>query len=136
MHIPPHDNRNEPIVAPDNECVPLTYFNIVKLREGESFEYSVPGYETCIVPATGTIDVSVGDFSFQQLGNRGRNVWDGEPEGVYAPTGATAILTCRSKQTEVFVAGARYGEVLEPFDVRGDQLDVVQYGSDETKTHR
>jgi 5-deoxy-glucuronate isomerase len=26
--------------------------------------------------------------------------------------------------------------VLEPFDVRADGLDLVQYGSDDTKTHR
>ena len=43
MHIPPHDNRNEPIIAPGNDRVPLNYFNIVKLREGESFDYRVPG---------------------------------------------------------------------------------------------
>ena len=34
------------------------------------------------------------------------------------------------------MAGARHDDVLEPFDVRGEDLDVVQYGSDETKTHR
>jgi 5-deoxy-D-glucuronate isomerase len=35
--------------------VPLNYFNIVKLKKGEAFDYQVPGYETCIVPATGTV---------------------------------------------------------------------------------
>ena len=39
MHIAPHDNRNQPIVDADNPTVPLTYFNIVKLRAGEAFEY-------------------------------------------------------------------------------------------------
>ena len=37
---------------------------------------------------------------------------------------------------EVFVAGARFAEALEPFAVREDELDLVQYGSDDTKTHR
>ena len=136
MHIPPHDNRNEPIIAPGNDRVPLNYFNIVKLSEGESFDYRVPGYETCIVPATGTIDVEVMNRSFDKVGNRGQDVWDGEPEGVYVPTGVTAAMTCASDHAEVFVAGARHDDVLEPFDVRGEDLDVVQYGSDETKTHR
>jgi 5-deoxy-glucuronate isomerase len=34
----------------DDAHVPLTYFNIVKLKAGEHFDYRVPGYETCVVP--------------------------------------------------------------------------------------
>ncbi|MGD1887341.1 MAG: 5-deoxy-glucuronate isomerase [Cohaesibacteraceae bacterium] len=54
MHIPPFENHNKPIVDAGDAVVPLNYFNIVKLKKGESFSYQVPGYETCIVPATGT----------------------------------------------------------------------------------
>ncbi len=136
MHIAPHDNRNEPIVDVDHDLVPLNYFNIVKLKKGEVFEYSVPGYETCVVPATGTVDVDVEGAVYKRLGNRTIDVWDGEPEGVYVPVGARVRMTCVTDTTETFVAGARYDKVLEPFDVRADDLDVVQYGSDETKTHR
>jgi len=85
VHIAPFDNNNQPIVDIDNPTVPLNYFNIVKLKKGDAFQYQVPGYETCIAPATG---------------------------------------------------GARYDKVLEPFDVRADGIDLVQYGSDDTKTHR
>jgi 5-deoxy-glucuronate isomerase len=119
-----------------NETVPLNYFNIVKLNRGESFIYAVPGYETCIAPATGTVDVSVMGQDFPALGNRGVDVWDGEPEGVYIPTGAEATMTCVSDTAEVFVAGAKFDDVLEPFDVRTPEIDLVQYGSDDTKTHR
>jgi len=136
MHIAPFDNKNEPIVGADDALVPLNYFNIVRLKKGETFEYAVPGYETGIVPATGTVDVRVGEFSAEDLGGRGEDVWDGEPEGVYVPTGMTAEMTCVSDTAEVFVAGAKYDEVLEPFAVREDELDLVQYGSDDTKTHR
>jgi 5-deoxy-glucuronate isomerase len=136
MHIPPFDNKNIPIVGIDDDWVPLTYFNIVKLARGEVFESTVPGYETCIVPATGSVDVGVGREVFSKIGNRGVDVWDGEPEGVYVPVGVTARITCLSETTEVFVAGARFDEVLEPFAVRADALDVIQYGSDDTKTHR
>ncbi len=136
MHIPPHDNRNEPIVAASNATVPLNYFNIVKLSKGESFSYAVPGYETCIVPATGTVDVEVGSTQFERIGVRGADVWDGEPEGVYVPAGAVARMTCVSDSAEVFVAGAKCEDVFEPFAVRADEIDLVQYGSDDTKTHR
>ena len=136
MHIAPYENLNKPVVDVNNEFVPLNYFNIVKLKKGEVFDYSVKGYETCIVPATGTVSVDVEGMTFDQLGNRGADVWDGEPEGVYVPSGAKVRIVCQSVATETFIAGARYDKVLEPFDVRKAEIDLVQYGSDETKTHR
>ena len=136
MHIAPFDNHNKAIVDADDPTVPLNYFNIVKLKAGEAFEYQVPGYETCIVPATGTVDVEVEGIAFPALGNRGVDVWDGEPEGVYVPVGAKATLVGKSDNSEVFVAGAKFDQVLQPFDVRADGIDLVQYGSDDTKTHR
>lgn len=134
MHILPYDNENNPIVDANNKTVPLNYFNIVKLKKGDAFEYQVPGYETCIVPATGTININVEGMEFRMLGNRVEDVWDGEPEGVYVPVGAKAEMACMSENAEVFIAGAKYDKVLIPFDVR--EYDLVQYGSDETKTHR
>ena len=135
MHIAPHDNRNRPIVDVGDARVPLVYFNRVRLGPGESFDYRVAGYETCVVPATGTVTVETGGESFAGIGNRGADVWDGEPEGVYVPTDTGARITALTA-TECFVAGARFAETLRPFAVRRDDLDVVQYGSDETKTHR
>jgi 5-deoxy-glucuronate isomerase len=136
MHIPPHDNRNAPIIDVNDARVPLNYFNIVKLSRGQAFEYRVPGYETCVVPATGTIDVEVEGAAFDAIGTRGTDVWDGEPEGVYAPQGAKVRFACISATAEVFIAGARCDGQFDPFDVRASDIDVVQYGSDETKTHR
>ena len=136
MHISPFDNGNKAIIDTDHDTVPLTYFNIVKLHEGERFTYHTPGYETCIVPATGGVNVDTDGGSFAGIGNRGSDVWDGEPEGVYIPSGAEAVLTCTSETAEVFVAGARFDEKLKPFAVRSDEIDLVQYGSDDTKTHR
>ena len=136
MHIPPHDNANRPIVDVDDKLVPLNYFNIVKLKKGEAFSYTVPRYETCIVPATGMIDVDIEGFKVESLGGRSVDVWDGEPEGVYVPSGAKAEFVCTSDNAEIFIAGARFDEQLEAFAVRSHELDKVQYGSDETKTHR
>jgi 5-deoxy-glucuronate isomerase len=136
MHIPPHDNRNQPIVGADHPLVPLCWFNILHLRRGETVTSQVPGYETAVVPATGTVAVTVMGQGFDGIGQRRVNVWDGEPEGVYVPTGAPATITCQSEAAEVFVAGARFDQVLEPFAVRAADIDLVQYGSDDTKTHR
>jgi 5-deoxy-glucuronate isomerase len=135
MHIPPHDNHNKPIVDAGHDLVPLNYFNIVKLTAGQVFEYAVPGFETCVVPATGTVDVDTDGQMFSEIGQRGVDVWDGDPEGVYVSSGAGCQITART-DTEVFVAGAKFDEARPAFAVRSPDLDVVQYGSDDTKTHR
>ena len=136
MHIPPFNNKNKPIIDINDDHVPLTYFNIVKLKKGELFTYQIPGYETCIVPATGTVEIDVDTAGFGSIGNRGSDVWDGEPEGVYVPTDMPAQMECTSDEAEIFVAGARFDDRLSPFAVRTDDIDLVQYGSDDTKTHR
>jgi 5-deoxy-glucuronate isomerase len=135
MHIAPHDNQNRPIVDLDHPLVPLVYFNILHLRAGAHFDYLTPGYETCIVPATGTVTVETMGQTYTDIGHRGADVWDGEPEGVYVPSGVAARITART-DTEVFIAGAAFAEMLRPFAVRAADIDFVQYGSDDTKTHR
>lgn len=117
MHIAPHDNKNQPIVDVNDACVPLVYFNIIRLKAGESFDYRVPGYETCVVPATGTVTVETGGETFAAIGNRGADVWHGEPEGVYVPTDTGARTTART-DTECFIAGAQVVETLRPFAMR------------------
>ena len=135
MHIPPFDNKNKPIVDMDDKKVPLNYFNIVKLNRDQTFEYFTPGYETCIVPATGSINVNIEGFNVNNLGTRTKDVWDGEPEGVYVPSGAKASFVAVN-DSEVFIAGAKFNKTFEPFAVRVNEIDMVQYGSDDTKTHR
>ena len=134
-HIAPFDNKNKPIVDRGDKTTPLVYFNIVKLQAGSEFSYRLPEYESCVVPATGTVDLSVDEHSFTGIGQRQAHVWDGEPEGVYAPTDSLVRIQARSN-CEVFIAGARYQKRLQPFAVRPEDIDLVQYGSDDTKTHR
>ena len=74
MHIPQFENNNEPIVDCNSEIVPLCYFNIIKLSAGEEFSYQLSDYETCIVPATGTIDVEVECQAFKDVGKR-NHIW-------------------------------------------------------------
>ncbi|NNE27155.1 MAG: hypothetical protein HKN09_09950, partial [Saprospiraceae bacterium] len=93
----------------------------------QAFAYRTPGYETCVVPATGTVDLDIEGHKVAALGNRGEDVWDGEPEGTYVPAGAHVDMVCVSDAAEVFVAGAKYDKVLDPFTVRSAELDKVQY---------
>lgn len=135
MHIAPHDNQNRPIVDADDARVPYVYFNILRLKAGDTFDYRTPGYETCVVPATGTVTVETAGETFAAIGQRGADVWDGEPEGVYVPSDTGARITALT-DTETFIAGAKFAETLRPFAVRAHEIDKVQYGSDDTKTHR
>ena len=129
MHIAPFDNQNKPIVDVGDATVPLNYFNIVKLTKGQAFEYPGAGVRDLHRPATGTVDVEVEAFNAAaDLAGAVVDVWDGEPEGVYVPSAAKAGVVCTSDAAEVFIAGASYDEVLEPFAVRADELDLVQYG--------
>ncbi len=58
------------------------------------------------------------------------------PRASTCPLARRWILECVTGAAEVFVAGAKFDTVLDPFDVRADGIDLVQYGSDDTKTHR
>ncbi len=135
MHIRPYDNENKPIVDVGNAKVPLCYFNIVRLKKGETYDYSLDEFESCCVPGHGTCDFVIGDATFEAVGERA-SIWEGDPSGIYAPRDARVSIKCRSDDAEIFVAGGRTGERLEPFVVRPSDIQTVQYGSDETKTHR
>jgi 5-deoxy-glucuronate isomerase len=134
-HIPPSDNRNRPIIGVDDETTPLCYFNHVRLKRGETFVHQVAGYESMLVPATGSCDVNVGGDRFAAIGKR-PHLWEGEPEGVYVPVGVAAEITCVSDALDLMIGGGRYDQVLAPFAVRQDEIGKIQYGSDDTKTHR
>lgn len=135
MHIAPYNNNNQPIVDINDPITPLVFFNIVKLKAGETFTHHLADYESCIVLATGSIDVVIGQWHANNVGGRGVDVWDGEPNAVYVPVGMTAELSAKN-DCEIFVCGAQFNEVYEPFVVRAQDIDPVQYGSDDTKTHR
>ena len=92
MHIPPFNNQNTAIVAEQDDQTPLVYFNIVKLKAGETFNYALSGYESCIVPATGSIDVTIcppilpdseawsDALTLRDAARREISAWCGEPD--------------------------------------------------------
>ena len=80
--------------------------------------------------------MEISNKTFENIGNRKTDVWDGEPECIYIPCNQEAKIKCVSRNCELFLAGAKYDTILEPFVIRSNEIDLVQYGSDETKTHR
>jgi 5-deoxy-glucuronate isomerase len=134
-HIAPFDNHNQAIIAANDATTPLCYFNHVRLQRGERFMHQVAGYESLVVPASGTCDVTVNGERFEGIGQR-QHLWDGDPEGVYVPVGGLAEIVCVSEKLDLMIGGGRYDEVLAPFAIRQDATDKIQYGSDDTKTHR
>ncbi|ELV8723922.1 5-deoxy-glucuronate isomerase [Vibrio harveyi] len=138
-HIPPFDNKNEPIIGANDEVTPLCYFNQVFLNQNEIFDHVIEGYESVIVLAGGTCSITVtkdGESeTFDNIGKR-KSVWDGNPEAVYVPLGYRATIQCVSDKADVMIAGGKFEASLDPFCVREENVDMVQYGSDETKTHR
>ncbi|WP_298770686.1 5-deoxy-glucuronate isomerase [uncultured Shewanella sp.] len=142
-HIPPFKNNNQPIVDVNDDVTPLCYFNQVYLNQNQKFEHKVEGYESVIVLAGGTCRITViKDASqtdtgviFDNVGQRA-TIWEGDPESVYVPVGYRAIIESLSKHADIMIAGGRFDASFEPFCVRAANVDMVQYGSDDTKTHR
>jgi 5-deoxy-glucuronate isomerase len=77
----------------------------------------------------------VGTAHFEAIGKR-EHLWAGDPEAVYVPVGVEAEIVCITEQLDLLIGGGRFDEVLEPFAVRQEDIDKIQYGSDDTKTHR
>ena len=134
-HIRPYDNQNKPIVDVDNSWTPLIYFNDVRLEQGARHDFQLEGHESVCVVVSGTVSIEVAGERFAGVGTR-EELFAGKPDAVYVPLGAAASIVAESHQAEVFVAGGKTEEQHVPFRVSPDDVDPVQYGSDDTKTHR
>src|SRR5690348_18090741 len=93
------DNQNQPIIAAGVTETDLAYFNLLRLREGESARVVVPGYETLFAVLSGRVDVAVGGEMFEGVGGR-PDVWSGQADSVYAGTGAEVVVTGRAAASE------------------------------------
>ncbi|MEP7456698.1 5-deoxy-glucuronate isomerase [Phyllobacterium sp. SB3] len=128
-----YDNGNEPLLVGGNPTK-LIHFNLVKLAAGQAHSYRLADFETAVVPMFGSCNVVVDGDVFEQVGRR-LNVWAGQADSVYAGPDVlveiTAITDC-----EIAIAGGRWTEKMEPFRVTPDEVDMVDVGSNETKSRR
>jgi 5-deoxy-glucuronate isomerase len=127
------DNKNEPILA-GNEPVERIYFNIVKLVAGENYQYLLPGFESVVAPMAGTCDLTVDGEAFSGLGRRA-TIWDGKAEAVYAGPNAEVAIVAQT-DCEIAIAGGLWDRRMSPFRVRPEEIDMVDVGSNETKSRR
>jgi 5-deoxy-glucuronate isomerase len=127
------DNKNRPILA-GNEPVERIHFNLLRLVAGETYRYRLPEFESVVVPLAGTCDLAVDGESFASLGNRA-SVWDGKADSVYAGPNAQVAIVAQS-DCEIGIAGGWWDRQMAPFRIRPEEVDMVNVGSNETKSRR
>lgn len=128
-----YDNANEPLLVGDDPTR-LIHFNLVKLVANETYSYNLSEFETAVVPMFGSCHVLVDGQTFEQVGKR-ENVWSGQADSVYAGPDASVQITAVT-DCEIAIAGGRWNDRMEPFRVTPDEVDMVDVGSNETKSRR
>lgn len=130
-----YDNQNKPIVEGRRGLLLLTYFNLLRFGRGDNYEQQVKGFETLFVVLSGNCDIDVEGVRFRDVGQR-LDIWAGNADSVYATTGATVRIQSNEAGTEIAVAGGRSDQEFPPFRIHPGEVDMVDVGSNETKTHR
>ena len=100
------DNHNQPLVQLRDGVLELSYFNVLRLRAGESHTLEAPGCELLCVVLSGQAEIAAGGTSFERVGRRA-TIWDGPADSVYCGTSARVTVRALRDGTEVAVAGAR-----------------------------
>ncbi len=130
-----YDNKNKPIIVPKKGLMALTYFNLVHLQRGDEYQAKVEGCETLYAVLSGNVDIEVSGTSFKDVGRR-KDLWSGNADSVYAGVGAAVRVRANVDGTEVAVAGGLCDRVYAPFRVLPSEVEMVDVGSVETRSHR
>jgi 5-deoxy-glucuronate isomerase len=131
--IPSFNNKNSPILAGDKP-VGRIYFNLVRLMAGQSYQYRLPDFESVIVPMAGTCDLTADGEPFTDMGVR-TSVWEGKADALYVGPNTNVAFVAQS-DCEVAIAGGLWDRPMDPFRVRPADVDMVDVGSNETKSRR
>ena len=128
-------NNNQPIITEKNGTLSRTYFNLVRLARGEEYQAKVERFETLYAVLSGNVDIDVNGIAFRDVGRR-KDIWSGQADSVYATTGATVRVRANADGTEVAVAGGVCDQAHSPFRVLPSEVEMVDVGSVETRSHR
>ena len=129
------DNKNQPIITPATAPLRSTYFNLIRLGRGEEFRTTVEGIETLYAVLSGNVDMDVGGMPFRDVGRR-KDIWSGKADSVYAGSGAPVRVRANQDGTEIAVAGGVCDRAFPPFRVAPEEVEMVDVGSPETRSHR
>jgi 5-deoxy-glucuronate isomerase len=130
-----YPNKNHPIIPDKSGTLSRTYFNLVRLGRGEEYQAKVAGFETFFAVLSGNVDIEVNGTHFRDVGRR-KDIWSGQADSVYATTGATVRVRANADGTEVAVAGGVCDQTHPPFRVLPSDVEMVDVGSVETRSHR
>ncbi len=133
--LPARDNHNQPLVQPRDGSLERSYFNLLRLRAGESHTLEVPGCELLCVVLTGQAEIAAGGTSFERVGRRA-NIWEGPADSVYCGTSARVTVRGLRDGTEVAVAGGAGTQPFAPFRVKPEEVELVEVGSHDTHSRR
>lgn len=129
------DNRNAPLVEPGRGALALSYFNLLRLRAGESHTFGVPRCEVLCVVLAGQAEIAAGGTSFDRVGRRA-DIWDGPADSVYCGTCPRVTVRATRDGTEVAVAGGVCERPFAPFRITPEEVQMVEVGSRETHSRR
>src|ERR1700722_12367855 len=127
------DNKNRPILA-GNKPVEAIHFNLVKLRTGETYRYRLPEFESVVVPMAGTCDLTADGEPFSKVGCRA-TIWDGKADAVYVGPNADVAIVAQN-DCEIAIAGGLWDRPMSSFRISPEEVDMVDVGSNETKSRR
>lgn len=127
--------HHAPLAEPGREPTELCYFNLLRLRAGESVTLEVPGCELLCVVLSGQAEIAAGGKSFDRVGRRA-DVWDGPADSVYCGTSARVTVRGLRDGTEVAAAGGACTQPFAPFRIAPEEVEMVEVGSKETHSRR
>jgi 5-deoxy-glucuronate isomerase len=129
------DNKNQPIIAPGKGILTRTYFNLIHLKAGEEYRAKLDGIEALYAVLSGNVDIEAGGATFKDVGRR-KDIWSGQADSVYVPAGAAVAVRANADGTEVAVGGGCCDRAHAPFRVLPAEVEMVDVGSIETRSHR
>lgn len=130
-----YENNNLPIVGENESILPNTYFNVLKLPADAETVISLDRYEMLFVVLSGTCDIAVDNELFRAVGRR-KDIWSGNADSVYAGTVGQVRIKAIKKDAELAIAGCICNKSFSPFRITPEKVDMVDVGSNETKSRR
>ena len=130
-----YENKNQPIVGVNNGILHNTYFNLIKVPANEETIFSLDGYEILCVVLGGSCNITAGKEIFHNVGQR-KDIWSGNADSVYTGTAGPVRIKALKNDVDLAIAGCICPNSFNPFRITPGEVDMVDVGSNETKSRR